>query len=314
MRGHTLRVLILLLSIAADASAQTTRPVPAIERIVIVSIDGARPDLLLRANCPAVRSLMDAGSYSLWARTTAMSVTLPSHVSMLTGVTPQRHGILWNDELPLSTPVYPKFPTLFELAHAAGYSTALVSGKPKFKDMVRPGSVDWAFINEDKEDSLVVSNAVKVIREHRPQVLVVHFPGPDVVGHARGWGGPEQIAALEASDAGIARILAALDELSLRQQTVVLVSADHGGAGRGHGPDDPRSRHIPWIITGPGIRKNYDLTREPRLDINTEDTFATACFLLALKLPKPNIDGRVVKEILEDRQLLGTDTPVREKP
>src|SRR5439155_23571961 len=134
--------LSLLVFLTPDtARAQTTRPLPAADHVLIFSFDGGRPDLLLRANCPAIRSLMAAGCFSFWARTTAMAITLPSHVSMLTGVIPQRHGILWNDDIPLKTPVYPKFPTLFDIAHAAGYSTALVSGKGKFKEFIRPGSV-----------------------------------------------------------------------------------------------------------------------------------------------------------------------------
>src|SRR2546423_9889575 len=112
--------MLLLSLIAVTARGQTTRPVAAIERVLIISIDGGRPDLLLRANCPAIRSLMSTGSYSFWARTTAMSITLPSHVSMLTGVVPNKHGVFWNDDLPLTEPVYPKFPTIFEVAHAAG--------------------------------------------------------------------------------------------------------------------------------------------------------------------------------------------------
>jgi arylsulfatase A-like enzyme len=85
----------------------------------------------------------------------------------------------------------------------------------------------------------------------------------------------------------------------LLDSTVVLVTSDHGGAGRTHGPDDPRSREIPWIIAGPGIRGNLDLTTDADLDIRTEDTFATLCYLLGIDVPQP-IDGRPVTQILID--------------
>jgi len=52
----------------------------------MISIDGGRPDLLLRAGMPNLRRLMREGSYSMWAKTTAQAVTLPLHMSMLTGV------------------------------------------------------------------------------------------------------------------------------------------------------------------------------------------------------------------------------------
>ena len=98
-------------------------------------------------------------------------------------------------------------------------------------------------------------------------------------------------------------MLEALDEQKLADSTVIIFSADHGGAGRSHGPNDPRSRHIPWICVGPGLRKGYDLTRDPTLTVNTEDTFATACWLLGLR-PKGPLDGKPVEQVLADRELL----------
>ncbi len=47
-------------------SAPATRPVPAIERVLIFSIDGCRPDMLLRCNTPRIHALMEVGSLSFW--------------------------------------------------------------------------------------------------------------------------------------------------------------------------------------------------------------------------------------------------------
>src|SRR3712207_159213 len=56
--------------------AAPSHPVAAIDRAVIVSVDGLRPDLLARADAPNLRRLMRSGSFTLWASTTAASVTL----------------------------------------------------------------------------------------------------------------------------------------------------------------------------------------------------------------------------------------------
>jgi len=305
MRRFSLLILVISF-LNSRAFSQTTRPIPQIERMVIISIDGCRPDVLLRADCPNVRSLMNDGAFTFWARTTAVSITLPSHVSMLTGVPPQKHGIVWNEDLPLTTPIWPKYPTLFELAHNAGYTTALISGKGKFKEIARPGTVDWQIVTDSKDNVMVADDAVKTIADHHPEICFVHFPAVDVVGHADGWGSEAQIKSLELVDQGIGRILKTLEQQGLREHTAILVTADHGGAGRGHGPDDPRCRHIPWIIAGPGIRHNYDLTQIPMLEINTEDTFATACYFFGLK-PKPDVDGKPIKAVLLDRELLSSN-------
>jgi hypothetical protein len=291
---------------AAPAQATpATRPVAAVRHAVIISVDGLRPDVLLRAKSTHIRRLMDEGSFTMWARTVPQSVTLPSHTSMLTGVTPERHGVNWNGDI--TWPAYPNVPTIFELAKRAGYTTAMVTGKSKFIALARPGSLDWASVASANDDD-VASRAVAVMREYRPGVLVIHFPGADGAGHSKGWGTRDQIAAIEKIDAALGTVLDAMDALKLRESTVIILSADHGGAGKSHGPNDPRSRHIPWICAGPGIRKNYDLTQDPTLTVNTYDTFATACFFLGLPLPS-KIDGKPVEQVLPDRELLKDAKP-----
>ena len=297
----------------ADAPADAGRgEPPAVERVVIISIDGLRPDLLLRARTPYLRSLMDNGSYSMWARTTEVSITLPSHVSMVTGVRPEFHGIHWNGYIEA---VYPDVQTLFELAIERGLSTAIAACKSKFHELARPGSVDWMEAYKDKTGGNldVGRSAADIIRRHEPDVMLVHLPEVDVVGHARGWGTPLQMEAIERADAAVGMVLSALADKGFAPHTAVIVTSDHGGAGTGHGANDPRSRHIPWIISGPGIRRNHDLARYGKLVINTEDTFATACTLLDLPLPY-SIDGKCVDEIFERDELLQVAATTTPKP
>ena len=74
------------------SDAQATRPVPAIDRAVIISIDGLRPDVLLRATTPALHALLDAGTFPFHADTTDMAATPPSPPRILTtGAPPPPH-------------------------------------------------------------------------------------------------------------------------------------------------------------------------------------------------------------------------------
>ena len=113
----------------------------------------------------------------MWAQTTAVAVTLPSHVSMLTGVKPQKHQIEWNHDLPLSSIVYPAVPTIFELAHKAGYTTGMVAGKDKFAVLNKPGSIDSVFIPtvEEVPDEVVLEQALKMIDAARAGVIIHPF-------------------------------------------------------------------------------------------------------------------------------------------
>jgi hypothetical protein len=280
----------------------------AVRRVVIVSIDGLRPDVALRANMPGLRSLMARGSFTMFAASTDTAVTLPSHLSMLTGVPPSKHGILYNSDPGPGDRRAPLWPTLFEIAHRAGLSTAVCAGKGKFSVLADPAAVDTSSIPPRGGvigDSIVAGVAARWIAGRRPRVLFVHLAAVDPVGHAAGWGSPAQVAAAATADRALVQVLGALVRAGLADSTLVIVTADHGGAGRTHGGLDARSHFIPWIAAGPGVRQDFDLTQFPALQVHIEDTFATACAWLGLPLVKP-VDGRAVTEIYA-RQVRGGD-------
>ncbi|MCR6656334.1 MAG: ectonucleotide pyrophosphatase/phosphodiesterase [Opitutus sp.] len=307
------KILAFLASalLAATATAQTAvpvaapqRPIPEVKHVMLVSVDGLRPDRLLLADTPVLRSLIRNGAYTFWARTTAVSITLPSHTSMVTGVKPDKHGIVWNWDLKVAEPIYPRVPTVMEMATKAGYSTAMIAGKSKFSFLNKPGTITYASVPEPGKgdgNEVVVENARRIVLEHKPDFAFVHFPDVDSKGHALGWGRPEQLAKIEETDAQLGRVLAAYDEAGILSSTVVIISADHGGAGLSHGADDPRSRHIPWIISGPGVRRGADLTQQASLEVNTEDSAATICWLLGLR-QQPYFDGKPVYAAFEPRK------------
>lgn len=280
---------------AHGEGALPQRPVPAVEHVVILIVDGLRPDVLLLSDTPTLHGMVRGGAYTMWARTTDVAITLPSCTSMLTGVKPAKHGVSWNTSQPASGQLYPAVPTVLGMATEAGYVTALVAGKSKFSALAKPGTVSHVFVPETSKcsDEQVAAEAVKIIEAHRPALMCIHFPDNDAAGHAKGWGSPEQFAQLVKTDAQIALVFAALDRAGIRGSTVVLLSADHGGAGKGHGADDMRSRHIPWVVAGAGVKPGYDLTQDAKLQVNTEDTGATVCWLLGLPLPA-YFDGKPV--------------------
>jgi arylsulfatase A-like enzyme len=212
---------------------------------------------------------------------------------MFTGVTPTRHGIDFNHEEP---GIFPAYPTLFEVAHEQGLTTAIVAGKSKLRVLAKPGTIDWEWL-QDVDCEEVAAEAERVILTHRPNLTFVHFRDCDYGGHFHTWGSPKQLAALKRIDDGIGRILAAVDRSGMRGSTLVLVTADHGGSGVGHGPDGPGST-IPWIVRGPGVHPNFDLDRIGFLTVHVEDTFATVSLMLGLPIT-PDIDGKPIRQIVD---------------
>src|SRR4051812_6667025 len=225
MRKTLLLFTIAILLGGCDRSPKQARP--AVEHVVIVSIDGLRPDMMLRANAPVMKSLMRSGCYTMWARTTEVSITLPSHVSMLTGVVPERHAIWWNTELDKQYMRYPAVPTIFELAKARGLTTALAVGKGKLEALGKPGSLDWAYWPDSYAQALqVAEEASTIIQQHRPQLFFIHFPDVDAAGHGSGWGSRQQAQAVERCDQALGIVVAALHHAGIWDKTAIIVTSD----------------------------------------------------------------------------------------
>jgi phosphopentomutase len=69
--------------------------------------------------------------------------------------------------------------------------------------------------------------------------------------------------------------------LKILNDSVLIVTADHGGHGRIHGTDDPRDMTIPWILWTAEIESGRELTQPIRI----YDTAATALAALGLVIP-----------------------------
>ena len=99
-----------------------------VQRVIVISLDGARPDAILQANTPNLQRLANEGAVDWQAQTIYPPATIPAHASLLTGLTPEEHRVDWNS---YSTEVL-AIPTFLTLTYDAGYATAMVVGKEKF--------------------------------------------------------------------------------------------------------------------------------------------------------------------------------------
>jgi arylsulfatase A-like enzyme len=99
---------------------------------------------------------------------------------------------------------------------------------------------------------------------------------------------------LELTDRLIVDIVSALDEDGYLENTLLIITADHGGSDFSHGSESPEDMTIPWLAVGPGISAGKNLLT----DISTVDTAATALYALNLPIPA-EWDGQPVMEIFE---------------
>lgn len=269
---------------APAAAAATAEPRARINHVLIISEDGLRADAVATLHLHWHELLRHRGSSTVHALTIRDASTLPAHASMLSGVEPKYHGLTWNTWRPREG--YIKVPTIFTRAMDAGLTTAFFTGKPKLRHIVPPGSVD-IYERPGYYCKKVAEEAASYLTTARPALAFVHFSDPDELGHSKGWMSPAQKHAISHSDQCLGILYEALEKSGLIDDTLIIVSADHGGHNKVHSGAKKIDREIPWIACGPGVREDFVIT-EP---LSTMDTAATALYALGLPIP-PEIEGK----------------------
>ena len=262
---------------------------PWCEHVLMISFDGLRPDLLQnqinRGECPAFAYLQQAGLYTHNARTDVThTVTLPNHTCMLTGLAVSRipgldetvyHGYTGNVD-PSDTetlhnsgnPHLTYVPSVFDVAKAHGKRTAMFASKSKFSLFARSygASQTPAASSENPQTGVLDVSVIagmdemqRALLEHlstEPAHLIfVHYADADKTGHEYGWGSAEYLAVVEKLDRYLAQILHAIERSAhLRGNTVLLITADHGGVEKHHEDNvNPLNYTIPFYVFGKGI-------------------------------------------------------------
>ncbi|MFN8672428.1 MAG: alkaline phosphatase family protein [Candidatus Sericytochromatia bacterium] len=283
----------LLLSLLVILSSSTVFAKDFTKHVVIISVDGLRPDVLLNTKTPNLNNEWKKGTYSFTAQTIVPSLTLPSHTSMLTGAKFEKHKISWNDYNPNKKL---EVKTIFEYAKENNMTTALFVAKNKFKQLDRKNNEFDKFYCPDNALTMfsfqnVLDTAEKYLLEKKPNITFVHLAEIDSHGHVFGWNSWIQQGMLEKMDKPLTNFMEKINKEI--DDSVIIFTSDHGGHFLMHGTNDPIDTTIPWFAVGKNINKNKKIERT----INTYDTTATALWLLGIE--QKEIDGIPVKEIIE---------------
>ena len=233
------------------------------KKVILISIDGMRPDGLKQCGNNYVKELESLCSYTYSARSMTPSVTFPCHFSMTHSVTPQRHGILTNTYVPQVRPVN----GLFERINAMGGSSAMFYGWEPLRDISSPGALRFAtYVNaytEESGDTALTDEALKIIGRHKPDFAFLYMVETDEKGgHDNGWMSDEYLKRISIAIDNVKRVFNAFgDEYS------IIIMADHGGHDRSHGTEMPEDMIIPLFFYGEDFKAGENITNASLLDI-----------------------------------------------
>ena len=216
------------------------------KKIMMIVVDGMRPDALTACGHPFVDTMKEEGLYTLTARTVMPSVTLPCHMSLFHSVPPERHGIMTNTYVPQVRPVQ----GLCEVLRAGGKASAFFYTWHELRDLTGPDSLAFStFINlhtYENTDNLITDRCIAYLNDNDLDFVFLYLGETDMTGHKLGWMTDEYIKTVYNAVDNIERVYNRFKDYT------IIVTADHGGHGRMHGSDMPEDMTIPLFILGEG--------------------------------------------------------------
>ena len=250
VRAAALLSMLWLCACSTLPPTASTGAVPAADDdppvLVLISLDGARPDALGRGDTPTLDALARDGVQA-WMRPSYPSLTFPNHYTLVTGLRPDRHGLIHNamydealGDFRLSDrdavgngDWYADGEPLWVTAERAGLPTATLSwpGSEAAVRGVRPAR--WFPFDETRPIDTRVDTVLGWLDEPaatRPRLVTLYFEHPDKAGHDHGPGSPQYRAAMRVVDTALARLVDGLRTRGTLDRVNVLVVSDHGMA------------------------------------------------------------------------------------
>ncbi len=226
--------------------------------------------------------------------------TIPGHAAVTTGV---------YQDLDNSGGEYPESPSIFQLylsqTKKAPSKAYIVTGKTKLNILADCTQPEWRGKYNPKIDAIDRSDletferAKDILRNHQPQLVLVHFKGPDKYGHMNDWNG--YVRSIQETDSLLNKLWEFVEQdPHYKGKTTLFLTNDHGRHSekiatgiKGHGDDCEGCRHINFFAIGPTIKKGVVINRR-RHQIDLPATAAAF-----MKITVPATSGEVMEEIFE---------------
>ena len=245
------RLLLILfaltLTLTACATTAPEQPEGAgVPLVILVSIDGFRADYLDRVVTPTLNTLKADGAFAVM-RPSFPSVTFPNHYTLVTGLHPDRHGIVGNTMVDADLGRFSlgnaaavtngdwwdEGEPIWVTAEQAGLTTGTMfwPGSEAEIGGVRPSH--WSVFDQSMSGDARVDQVLAWLDlsgDRRPDFATLYFDIVDTAGHHHGPAAAETTEAVASVDASIARLIVGLEARGLSNRTTLVVVSDHGMA------------------------------------------------------------------------------------
>lgn len=245
-------LIIFILALFLVACGAT----PKEKKVLIIGLDGCRPDVLESANTANIKQLMENGAYCLQAKTDPISSSGICWTGMLTGVWHEKHNVINNNYENPNIAEYPHFFRRVKEFNPELRTASVVNWQPIHK-IFQEGDADIA--ENYSPDEKVAERVSEILSSDQADVVFVQLDDVDHAGHTYDYSvdSQEYVRSVEKADSLTGIMVDALKKRPnyLNEDWLILVSTDHGGSNFGHGKDIPDHTTIFYVANGESVKK-----------------------------------------------------------
>ncbi|MBE6617810.1 MAG: hypothetical protein E7627_07740 [Ruminococcaceae bacterium] len=225
------------------------------KRVVLLGVDGCGA-FFKNTNTPNMDRIFADGAITYNMQAEDPSISAPCWGAMLHGVTYAVHGI--TNDIAASKP-FPNpslYPSVFKMIHQAYPDAKLASfcnWNPINIGLIEDGL--GVYKATAGNDALVTEKILNYLDYNDPKLLFVQFDQCDGAGHSTGYGSETHLKQLTITDGYIGQIYDKLAELGRLEDTLFIVTGDHGGTPQGsHGGSTSAEMNITFAAAGQSVQ------------------------------------------------------------
>jgi len=265
----------------------------AYKHVVIIGVDGAGA-FFRNTDTPRCDEIFNGQATTYRSRMALPTMSAQGWASILHGVLPEFHGCTNSIIEKTPYPIFSPYPSIHRVVREAMPDAELAS------------FVEWNPINigvvennlgvekgTGEDDAEVTGRIVNYLRSKTPTLMFVQFSSPDDIGEKYGFGTDIYLSTISTADALIGRIYDQLKLNGVLDETLFIVTADHGGLNKSHGGDSDAEKYVFLGVAGKTVASGTIVGAEGR------DVAAIAAYALGLEYPE-TWSGHVPEGVFKD--------------
>ena len=233
------------------------------KRVVLIGVDGAGA-FFRDTDTPRIDEIFEDGAISYNVLTANPTISAQCWGSMLHGVTPGAHRLTNSIVGERAYPADSPYPSVFRVIRENNPDATLAS----FTNWnpINVGIVeDGLSVHKDSAtDAPMTDKICDYVKKNDPTLLFVQFDEVDHAGHTYGYETKQHLDQITATDELIGKIYDTYDEMGYLEDTLFIVTADHGGTGKSHGGLSDAEKYVMLAATGKTVGSGEIIDMEIR--------------------------------------------------